>query len=135
MRNVEHFIAGNAVSGGSRVSDIFDPNNGVVQAQVGLGTKADLDRAVEAAKAAQPGWAAVNPQRRSRVMFRFKALVEQNIDELARTLSSEPGKVIADALGDVQRGLDGIELACDNMYEMKGEYTQVDGTEHRKCGV
>src|SRR3546814_2096133 len=87
MRNVEHFIAGNAVSGGSRVSDIFDPNNGVVQAQVGLGTKADLDRAVEAAKAAQPGWAAVNPQRRSRVMFRFKELVEQNIEELARTLS------------------------------------------------
>src|SRR3546814_7863981 len=82
MRNVEHFIAGNAVSGGSRVSDIFDPNNGVVQAQVGLGTKADLDRAVEAAKAAQPGWAAVNPQRRSRVMFRFKERSEEYTSEL-----------------------------------------------------
>ncbi|HEY9579589.1 MAG TPA: CoA-acylating methylmalonate-semialdehyde dehydrogenase [Rhizorhapis sp.] len=127
MRNVEHFIAGNAVSGGSRVSDIFDPNNGVVQAQVGLGTKADLDRAVEAAKAAQPGWAAVNPQRRSRVMFRFKELVEQNIEELARTLSSEHGKVIADARGDVQRGLDVIEFACGIPHALKGEYTQGAG--------
>src|SRR3546814_2528685 len=86
MRNVEHFIAGNAVSGGSRVSDIFDPNNGVVQAQVGLGTKADLDRAVEAAKAAQPGWAAVTPQRCSRVMFRFKERSEEHTYELQSLL-------------------------------------------------
>src|SRR3546814_273478 len=71
--------------------------------------------------------AAVNPQRRSRVMFRFKELVEQNIEELARTLSSEHGKVIADARGDVQRGLDVIEFACGIPHALKGEYTQGAG--------
>src|SRR3546814_10122980 len=68
-----------------------------------------------------------SPQRRSRVMFRFKELVEQNIEELARTLSSEHGKVIADARGDVQRGLDVIEFACGIPHALKGEYTQGAG--------
>src|SRR3546814_11123837 len=88
-----------------------------------LGTKADLDRAVEAAKAAQPGWAAVNPQRRSRVMVRFKELVEQNIEELARTLSSEHGKVIADARGDVPPGFATIEFACGLPHAPQDVYT------------
>ncbi|WP_163360752.1 aldehyde dehydrogenase family protein, partial [Klebsiella aerogenes] len=70
------------------------------------------DKAVAAALAAQPGWAATNPQRRARVMFRFKELVEANMEELAHLLSSEHGKVIADAKGDIQRGLEVIEFAC-----------------------
>ncbi|MGJ3628201.1 aldehyde dehydrogenase family protein [Sphingomonas sp. MMS24-JH45] len=73
----------------TRTSDVYDPNTGKVQASVALGTQADLDRAVAAAQAAQPGWAAADPQRRARVMFRFKELVEANMDELAHTLSSE----------------------------------------------
>ena len=76
---------------------MLDPNQGSVQARVPLGDAAVLQRAVDAAKAAQPGWAATNPQRRARVMFAFKALVEAEIDSLARLLSSEHGKVIADA--------------------------------------
>jgi malonate-semialdehyde dehydrogenase (acetylating)/methylmalonate-semialdehyde dehydrogenase len=98
-----------------------------VQAQVALGDQAVLDRAVAAAQAAQPAWAATNPQRRARVMFRFKELVEANMDELARLLSSEHGKVIADAKGDIQRGLEVVEFACGIPHVLKGEYTQGAG--------
>jgi malonate-semialdehyde dehydrogenase (acetylating)/methylmalonate-semialdehyde dehydrogenase len=124
MRVIDHFLASSASrSAAARQSDVFDPNSGEVQAKVALGTKADLDRAVEAAKAAQPAWAAVNPQRRARVMFAFKAVVEQHLDELAHMLSSEHGKVIADARGDVQRGLDVIEYCCGAPHLLKGEIT------------
>ena len=122
MRQIDHFFVGSSGSA-ARQGDVFDPNSGEVQAKVALGTKADLDRAVEAAKAAQPAWAAVNPQRRARVMFAFKALVEAHIDELAHLLSSEHGKVIADAKGDVQRGLDVIEFCCGAPHMLKGEIT------------
>ena len=70
MRQIDHFIAGGTGSeAGGRTGEVFDPNSGAVQAQVPLGGKAELDRAIEAAKAAQPAWAATNPQRRARVMF------------------------------------------------------------------
>jgi malonate-semialdehyde dehydrogenase (acetylating)/methylmalonate-semialdehyde dehydrogenase len=123
MRNIEHFIGGGAFASGERLGDVFDPNNGGVQAKVGLGSPADLEKAMENARAAQPAWAATNPQRRARVMFNFKALVEKNMDELAHLLSSEHGKVIADAKGDVQRGLEVIEFACGIPHALKGEYT------------
>ena len=128
MRIIDHHIAGAGAGGGvGRRGEVFDPNSGVVQAHVTLGTAADLDAAVAAAQAAQPGWAATNPQRRARVMFAFKALVEAHIDELAHLLSSEHGKVIADARGDIQRGLDVIEFACGIPHALKGEYTQGAG--------
>jgi malonate-semialdehyde dehydrogenase (acetylating)/methylmalonate-semialdehyde dehydrogenase len=123
MRTIDHFIAGSAGGGATRTSDVFDPNTGQVQAKVNLGAQADLDRAVTAAQAAQPGWAATNPQRRARVMFNFKALVEKNMDELAHLLSSEHGKVIADSKGDIQRGLEVVEFACGIPHVLKGEYT------------
>ena len=128
MRLIDHFIAGG--TGGlstDRKGDVFDPNNGGVQAQVVLGNAEALERAVQAALAAQPKWAATNPQRRARVMFRFKELVEANMDELARMLSAEHGKVIADAKGDVQRGLEVVEFACGLPHVIKGEYTQGAG--------
>jgi len=127
MRTIDHFIAGSAGGGATRTSDVFDPNTGQVQAKVNLGAQADLDRAVAAAQAAQPGWAATNPQRRARVMFNFKALVEKNMDELAHLLSSEHGKVIADSKGDIQRGLEVVEFACGIPHVLKGEYTQGAG--------
>jgi len=123
MRVIDHFLASASSGAAARQGDVFDPNTGQVQAKVALGTKADLDRAVDAAKAAQPGWAAVNPQRRARVMFAFKALVEKHMDELAHMLSSEHGKVIADAKGDVQRGLEVIEFCCGLPHLLKGEFT------------
>jgi malonate-semialdehyde dehydrogenase (acetylating)/methylmalonate-semialdehyde dehydrogenase len=127
MRNIDHFIVGGAGGSAARFGDVFDPNSGAVQARVPLGGQAVLDRAIAAAQAAQPGWAATNPQRRARVMFNFKALVEANLDELAHMLASEHGKVVADARGDVQRGLDVIEFACGIPHALKGEYTQGAG--------
>ncbi|WP_188055893.1 CoA-acylating methylmalonate-semialdehyde dehydrogenase [Sphingosinithalassobacter sp. CS137] len=127
MRTIDHLIAGHSGGGAARQNDVFDPNTGKVQAKVQLGTQAELDKAVAAAQAAQPGWAATNPQRRARVMFKFKELVEANMEELAHLLSSEHGKVIADARGDVQRGLDVIEFACGIPHALKGEYTQGAG--------
>ena len=129
MRIIDHHIAGYSgdAGGGGRTSDVFDPNTGEVQAKVPLGTKAELDAAVAAAQKAQPGWAATNPQRRARVMFGFKRLVEKNMDELAQMLSSEHGKVLADSRGDVQRGLEVIEFCCGIPHVLKGEYTQGAG--------
>ena len=83
LRSIDHFIGGSSFASGERQGDVFDPNQGEVQAHVRLGTAADLQKAVDAAKAAQPGWAATNPQRRARVMFKFKELVEAHMDELA----------------------------------------------------
>ncbi|WP_298669597.1 CoA-acylating methylmalonate-semialdehyde dehydrogenase [uncultured Sphingomonas sp.] len=127
MRVIDHLIAGHSGGGAGRMGDVFDPNTGKVQARVALGTGADLDRAVAAAQAAQPAWAATNPQRRARVMFRFKELVEANIQGLAELLASEHGKVVADARGDIQRGLEVVEFACGIPHVLKGEYTQGAG--------
>ena len=128
VRAIHHLISGSAVESTSgRFGDVFDPNTGRVQARVGLGTVAELDRAVEVAVAAQVGWAATNPQRRARVMFEFKRLLEAHMDELAHLLSSEHGKVIADSKGDIQRGLEVIEFACGVPHLLKGEYTQGAG--------
>lgn len=128
MRSVQHFINGQSLRGAAtRDGDIFDPNTGQVQAQVCLGGADDLSAAVEAAKKVQPDWAATNPQRRARVMFKFKELLEANMDELAAMLSSEHGKVIADSKGDVQRGLEVIEFACGIPHLLKGEYSEGAG--------
>ena len=126
MRQIDHFLVGGSPAA-SRFSDIMDPNNGGVQGRVALGDKAVLDQAVAAAQAAQPAWAAMNPQRRSRVMFDFKALIEKHMDELAHLLSAEHGKVIADSKGDIQRGLEVVEFCCGLPHVLKGEYTQGAG--------
>ncbi|MEO9131610.1 MAG: CoA-acylating methylmalonate-semialdehyde dehydrogenase, partial [Sphingomonas sp.] len=86
-----------------------------------------LDAAVASAKAAQPAWAATNPQRRARVMFRFKELIEQHMDELAELLSREHGKVIADSRGDIQRGLEVVEFVCGVPHLLKGDYSEGAG--------
>lgn len=126
-RAIVHFIDGKSTDHGAREGDVFDPNTGAVQARVQFGMAATVDAAVTAAARAFPGWAATNPQRRARVMFAFKALVEKNMDELALMLSREHGKVIADAKGDIQRGLDVIEFACGVPHLLKGEYTEGAG--------
>ena len=126
MRQIDHFISGGA-GASPRMGDVFDPNSGVVQARVALGDTAVLQRAVDAALKAQPAWAATNPQRRARVMFEFKRLVEARIDELAHLLSSEHGKVVADSKGDIQRGLEVIEFCCGIPHVLKGEYTHGAG--------
>lgn len=128
MREVSHFIGGKQVEGTSgRFGDIYNPNTGEVQARVALASTDEVAAAVENAKAALPGWANTNPQRRARVMYEFKRLLEANMDELAELLSSEHGKVIADSKGDVQRGIDVVEFACGIPHLQKGEYTEGAG--------
>ncbi|HVJ71943.1 MAG TPA: aldehyde dehydrogenase family protein, partial [Sphingomicrobium sp.] len=127
MRSIEHFINGQTLAEGSRNSDVWNPSQGEIQAKVNLGTTSTLQKAVDAALAAQPAWAATNPQRRARVMFNFKALIEANMNELAELLASEHGKVVADAKGDVQRGLEVIEYTCGIPQALKGEYTHGAG--------
>jgi malonate-semialdehyde dehydrogenase (acetylating)/methylmalonate-semialdehyde dehydrogenase len=123
MRTIDHLIVGHQASATARYSDVFDPNTGQVQARVALGGQAELDAAVAAAQSVQPQWAAMNPQRRARVMFKFKALIEENMQGLAELLASEHGKVVDDAKGDIQRGLDVVEFACGIPHLQKGEYT------------
>ncbi|WP_162252345.1 CoA-acylating methylmalonate-semialdehyde dehydrogenase [Caulobacter sp. Root655] len=128
MRTIPHFVGGRAVEGRSgRFGDVFDPNTGRVQARVALASAGELDAAIANAAAAQPAWAATNPQRRARVMFEFVRLLNANMDELAHLLSSEHGKVIADSKGDIMRGLEVIEFACGIPHLLKGEYTQGAG--------
>ncbi|MEO8112903.1 MAG: aldehyde dehydrogenase family protein, partial [Phenylobacterium sp.] len=128
MRDIIHFIDGAAVKNSSgRFGDIFNPNTGEVRARVALGGTVEVDAAVASAVRAQQAWALVNPQRRARVMFEFKRLVEARMDELAGLLSSEHGKVIADSKGDIQRGLEVIEFACGIPHMLKGEYTEGAG--------
>jgi len=128
MKELSHFIAGQTVKGTSgRFGDVFNPATGEVQAKVALASRAEMRKAVDAALKVFPEWAAVNPQRRARVMFNFKSLVEKNMDQLARMLSDEHGKVLADARGDVQRGLEVIEFSCGIPHLQKGEYTEGAG--------
>jgi len=128
MRDIAHFVNGQTLTGSSgRFGDVFNPNTGEVQARVQFATDAELDAAVQAAAKAQIGWAATNPQRRARVMFEFKRLIERDMNTLAEILSSEHGKVIADSKGDIQRGLEVIEFACGIPHILKGEYTEGAG--------
>jgi malonate-semialdehyde dehydrogenase (acetylating)/methylmalonate-semialdehyde dehydrogenase len=128
VRTLSHFIDGKAAAGGSgRFGDVFDPNIGEIQAKVPFASADEVDKAVQAAARAQEDWARVNPQRRARVMFEFKRLVEAEMEPLAALLSSEHGKVLADARGDIQRGLEVIEFACGIPHALKGEYTEGAG--------
>ncbi len=123
-----HFIGGKAVKGTSgRTADVFQPMTGEVRARVALASKAEVAAAVENAKAAQPGWAATNPQRRARVLMKFLELANRDYDKLADCLAREHGKTVADAKGDVQRGLEVVEFACGIPHLMKGEYTEGAG--------
>ncbi|GMN02166.1 CoA-acylating methylmalonate-semialdehyde dehydrogenase [Erythrobacter sp. MTPC3] len=126
MRQIDHFIVGDSPDP-VRTHQVWNPSTGEVQAEVGLGDAALLEQAVATALKVQPEWAATNPQKRARVMFKFKDLIEQNMQQLAELLSSEHGKVIDDAKGDVQRGLEVIEYACGIPQVLKGEYTQGAG--------
>ena len=129
MRDIGHFVGGKAVPGSSgRFADVFNPSTGAVQARVALASAAELRAAVENARAAQPGWAATNPQRRARVLMNFLQLVQRDYQALAELLASEHGKTVPDAKGDIQRGLEVIEFATGIPHLLKGEYTDSAGT-------
>ena len=128
MQSIGHWINGKLVPGTSgRFTDVFNPATGEVQARVALATVAELNAAVDEAAKAQVKWAATNPQRRARVMMAFGALINQNMEKLAELVSREHGKTIPDARGDVQRGLEVIEVCMGAPALLKGEMTDNAG--------
>ncbi len=128
MTDLTHFIDGAHVAGTSgRFAEVFNPATGEVQARVPLASTQELNKAVEIAAAAQPKWAATNPQRRARVMMNFVHLLNRDMDKLAEALSREHGKTIPDAKGDVQRGLEVVEFCIGAPHLLKGEYTDSAG--------
>ena len=129
MAALGHFIGGKHVASTSgRTADVMQPMDGSVRGQVALGSASELRLAVENSKAAQPAWAATNPQRRVRVLMKFLELVARDNDEMAELLAREHGKTIADAKGDIQRGLEVVEVCIGAPHLMKGEFTDNAGT-------
>src|SRR6056297_2509131 len=122
MQDLTHWIDGKHVAGTSgRFADVYNPATGEVQARAPLASTAELDAAVASAAAAQPKWAATNPQRRARVIMEFVRLLNRDMDKLAEALSSEHGKTFPDAKGDVQRGLEVVEYCIGAPQLLKGE--------------
>ncbi|RJQ72285.1 CoA-acylating methylmalonate-semialdehyde dehydrogenase [Pseudonocardiaceae bacterium YIM PH 21723] len=128
-RELTHFVGGKHVEGTSgNFGDVFDPNTGAVQARVPLASKAEVEAVIANAADAQREWAAFNPQKRARVLFKFLQLIQQEIEPLAKLLASEHGKTIPDARGDIQRGLEVVEFATGIPHLLKGDYTEGAGT-------
>ena len=128
MTDLTHYIDGAHVPGTSgRFADVFDPAKGEVQSRVPLASAEEVDKAVAIAAEAQVSWAAVNPQRRARVMMKFVDLLNRDMDKLAEALSREHGKTLPDAAGDVQRGLEVVEYCIGAPQLLKGEFTDGAG--------
>ena len=129
MNTLQHFVSGKAMDGTSgRTGTVFNPATGEPAASVLLGGKAEVDAAVAAARAAFPGWAATPPLRRARVMFKFKELIERDHAKLAGLITTEHGKTLDDAKGEVMRGLEVVEFACGIPHLLKGEFSENVGT-------
>jgi malonate-semialdehyde dehydrogenase (acetylating)/methylmalonate-semialdehyde dehydrogenase len=130
LREITHWIGGKSVAGTSgRFGDVFNPATGKVQAKVPLSNREELNAAVAAAKAAFPSWSAQPPLRRARVLFRFRELFEQNMDKFAALITSEHGKVFSDAKGEATRGLEVVEFATGIPHLLKGEYSELVGSD------
>jgi malonate-semialdehyde dehydrogenase (acetylating)/methylmalonate-semialdehyde dehydrogenase len=128
MKELTHFINGAQVKGTSgQFGDVYNPATGEVQAKVPLASPAEVSKVVEEAAKAQVAWGATNPQKRARVMMKMVALMNRDMDKLAEVLSSEHGKTIPDAKGDLQRGLEVIEYCIAAPQMLKGEYTDDAG--------
>lgn len=128
MTELTHYVNGAHVAGTSgRFTDVFNPATGEVQAKVPLATKAEMDAIIAKAAEAQVAWGATNPQRRARVMMKFADLINEHMDELAELVSREHGKTLPDARGDVQRGLEVVEVCMGAPHMLKGEYMNDGG--------
>ena len=126
---LHHHVDGRKVAGrAERWGDVTDPATGETIRRVPFAAADEVSEAIRAAAGAQPGWAAVTPQSRARVMFRFKALVEEHMGELAELVSREHGKTLPDARGSVARGLEVVEFACGVAQMLKGEFSENVGT-------
>ncbi|HJE60217.1 MAG TPA: CoA-acylating methylmalonate-semialdehyde dehydrogenase [Nocardiopsis listeri] len=129
VSELTHFVQGEKVQGRSGVfGDVYDPNTGRVQARVPLADRAETEQVIADAERAQVEWGSWSPQRRARVLLRFLQLVESERETIARALSAEHGKTVADAHGDLQRGLEVVEFAAGIPHLVKGEFTDNAGT-------
>ena len=127
---IGHYIGGSqSIGDGDRAGPVFNPATGEQSAQVSLASKTTMEQAIATAEAAFPEWAAASPLRRARVMFKFKELIEAHMDDLARAISAQHGKLHDDAVGEVTRGLEVVEFACGAPHLLKGEYTDQVGPE------
>ncbi|TFV98458.1 CoA-acylating methylmalonate-semialdehyde dehydrogenase [Leifsonia flava] len=122
---LDHWINGAASAGEStRTAPVYDPAKGIVQKEVRLGSVADVGAAVSAAAAAFPAWNETSIARRQQVMFAFRELLNSRKGELAEILTSEHGKVLSDAGGEIARGLEVVEFACGIAHLTKGDYSE-----------
>ncbi|MFG6137285.1 CoA-acylating methylmalonate-semialdehyde dehydrogenase [Halomonas sp. B23F22_10] len=129
MNQIHHFLNGSIVEGRSqRFAPVYNPATGEQSAQVALATADETRDAVRQAHDAFAAWSRVSPLKRSRILFKFKALVEAHTDELAAMISREHGKVFSDAKGEVTRGLEVVEFACGIPHLQKGEHSMNVGT-------
>jgi malonate-semialdehyde dehydrogenase (acetylating)/methylmalonate-semialdehyde dehydrogenase len=124
-----HFVAGRQVAGTSgREGPVYNPATGALRGHVAFATAEETRSVIAVAEAALPGWASVTPLQRARIMFKFKALLESHADEIALTLTSEHGKVLSDARGELTRGMEVVEFACGIPQLLKSEFTENVGT-------
>jgi len=130
MNLIEHFINGKTAKGSSKkTSKVFNPATGEQTSEVNLASKADVDLAVQKAKQAFTDWSRKPPAQRARIIFKFKELIEKNLDEITKLIVSEHGKVYEDAKGSLTRGLEVVEFACGIPHLLKGEFAENVGTD------
>ena len=129
MKIIGHRINGDLINEKkSRYGDVYNPATGEIESKVALASKSDVDKAVAAAKKVLPEWSETPPIQRARILFKYKELIEKNIDELADLVGREHGKTLTDAKGSVIRGLEVVEFACGIPHLLKGEFTEQVGT-------
>ncbi len=124
MKRIGHLVGGASTGTFDRVSPVFDPATGEQTAEVALASTAEVDAAVETARRALPGWRSTPLSRRTEIMFRFHHLLVEHSDELAAIVTSEHGKVLSDAAGEVQRGVECVEFACGVPQLLKGGHSE-----------
>jgi len=123
-RSIGHFINGRPTAGRGASAPCYNPATGEIVGAVAMATPDEVDAAVGAARTAFPAWAQTPPLKRARVMFRFKELIERDMEALAAAITQEHGKVLSDAKGELVRGLEVVEYACGIPELLKGEYTE-----------
>jgi malonate-semialdehyde dehydrogenase (acetylating) / methylmalonate-semialdehyde dehydrogenase len=127
LNTIGHYIDGQEIVVEEQTSDIFDPATGEATKKVSLASKSTIDQAITASQSAFPGWRNTPPQKRARVMFRFKDLLEKRSDDICRVITSEHGKVLDDARGELARGIEVVEYACGISELLKGEHSKNAG--------
>lgn len=128
MKTIPHFINGQRYDGSSsRYADGFNPATGEVTSSIPLASNEDVALAVASAKAAFPAWSETPALKRARILFNFKALLDEHQDELAELITREHGKVFSDAKGEVTRGIEIVEFACGIPHLLKGQYSDQIG--------